>query len=131
MELIHKNIISPLFELIGTYELDINFAGELDDDSFSLRIELFRSLSNKKMFRYKAWRNEFFKIQSTFPRNNSGGHLHEPSDELILVSFSQPHFGPCDEFLSDTPKKALSKIVKDLEKLLEHITAKKLMIRRD
>ena len=129
MELRHPAIRSSLFKHCDTYEIDICFKGKDDeDDEFSLRIELFRSLSNKKLFRYKAWRNEFFRIQSTFPQSSSGTPKHEPSDETILVGFSQPYFESSKEIRANSASEALKKVIKDLGKSLEHITSKSLRI---
>ena len=131
MELIHRAITSSVFELISTYEIDINLTSDRNEDQFSLRIELFRSLADRKLFRCKTWRNELFRIQSTFPQDDAGRPKHDPSDEMILVGFSQQHFGPRDEFLADSPDEALSKIIQDLGKSLEHITSEGLTIKNN
>lgn len=129
MELIHRAITSPLFELIGTYELDISLTNPDDGDQFSLRIELFRALTDPKLFRCKVWRNELFRIQSTFPQDTTGKPKHEPSDEMVLVSFSQAHFGSRETFRAASPKEALNQVIKGLGQLLEHITSEALTIK--
>ena len=130
MELIHPAIKSSIFKHCDTYEIDIYFKGKEDEgDEFSLRIELFRSLTNKKLFRYRAWRNEFFRIQSTFPQSNSGNPKHEPSDETILVGFSQPYFESSKDIRADSASKALKRVIQELGKSLEHITSKSLKIK--
>ncbi len=131
MKLDHPNIISSFFKLIGVYELDILFISGDDEDRIPLRIELFQSLSNKTLFRYKAWQSEFFRIQSTFPRDESGiNPLHSPSDEIILVQFGQKHFQGGDDFYAISPDEALDKIITDLSKALEHITRIPITIRK-
>jgi hypothetical protein len=130
MELIHRAITSPIFELVGSYEIDLKLKSDEDEDQFSLRIELFRSLTDKELFRYKTWRNELFRIQSTFPQDNKGRSKHEPSDEMIMVGFSQPNFGPYGEFHAHGPEDALIQIAKDLGMLLEHVTAEVLTIKK-
>ena len=127
MELKHPDIKSSVFKLIGTYELDLSFCSQDEADEFSLRIELFRSLNKKNLFRCKSWKNEFFRIQSTFPQDDFGGHLHAPSDEMILVKY---YFGEGCDFFAETPKEALNKIIEDLSKLLEHVTLKKIEIKQ-
>ncbi|MBF0527591.1 MAG: hypothetical protein HQK56_21135 [Deltaproteobacteria bacterium] len=128
MELIHRAVTSPIFELMATYEIDISLKGAYDDDSFSLRIELFRSLGNKKLFRYKTWRNELVRIQSTFPQDNSGESIHGPSDENILVGFSARYFAIDEEIIANSPEEALRQIIDHLGKMLEHITSERLTI---
>jgi hypothetical protein len=100
----------------------------MDTDIFSLRIELFRSLSDKNRFRYKAWRNEFFRVQSTFPQDAAGKAVHPPSDEMILSALSLPKFEVSREFHADDPKHAISTVIEDLGKALEHITSERLII---
>lgn len=130
MKLTHRAITSAVFELTGTYEIDIKLDNKSNEDSFSLRIELFRSLADKKNFRYKIWRDELFRIQSTFPLDNKGKHMHKPSDELILVGLALPHFGASGKINAESHKKALSKIIKGFGRSLEYITSEKLMIRK-
>jgi hypothetical protein len=129
MKLSHRAIKSPLFEMIKTYELDIDVGSPVgNEERFSLRIELFRSTSDKRVFRYKTWRTELFRIQSTFPQNEFGGHKHDPSDEMIWVEFSLPHFGSCEELIADNPEEALKKIIGNFSKALEHITSEGITI---
>ena len=131
MKLDHPSIISSVFQLIGVYELDLLFISGEDEDHIPLRIELFQSLSNKTLFRYKTWRSEFFRIQSTFPRDESGiKSLHPPSDEIILVEFGVKHFQGGYDFNAISPDEALDKIITDLSKALEHITSIPIAIRK-
>ncbi len=131
MKLDHPAIISPVFKLIGVYELDMLLASADDGDHIPLRIELFQSLSDRTLFRCKAWRSEFFRIQSTFPRDKSGVKpLHPPSDEIILVEFGQKHFQGGDAFNADSADDALDKIINDLGKALEHITGRAITIHK-
>jgi hypothetical protein len=118
MKLDHPNINGSVFKLIDIYELDLNFA----EDQFSLRIELFQLLTDPTRFRYKTWRDELFRLQSTFPQNGAGKPEHSPADEKLLVGIGLPHMDESEDFYADTPEAARRKIIADLEKSLEHIT---------
>jgi hypothetical protein len=122
MELNHPTVKSDVFKHIETYEVDICFGSTCESDCFSLRIELFQSLNDKHFFRCKSWRTELFRIQSTFPQDQNGHNLHEPSDEEILVEFSIPPFGHYKDFYANNTKLAINKIIKDLRKMLENIS---------
>jgi hypothetical protein len=125
MKLMHPVIKSAMFNLIRTFELDISLATE---DSFTLRIDIFQSFDDNKIYRYRAWRYEFFRMQSTFPQDSQGHGIHQPSDEIILVAFSLPKFAALQEFSSDDSKQAVRKVIENLGSALEHITSKKLHI---
>ncbi len=116
----HRAIESFVFQLIGTYELDINL--EEYEDQFPLRIELFQALSDNKLFRCRIWRYECFRIQSAFPRDYSGTPEHEPSDEMILVRFSQPHLMYRNDFSAENSEEAFDKIIYDVGRFLTHVT---------
>ncbi len=123
MQLKHPSITSSVFKLIGTYEFDLLLGTQEDGDQFSLRIELLQSAEHKTLFRRKAWRSELFRIQSSFPQENTGEPKHAPSDEMVLTGFSQPHFLWCDDFHASNRKVALERVAMDIGKLLEHITS--------
>jgi hypothetical protein len=123
MHLNHPNIISHAFKLIDVYEFDVRLGPEENGDQFSLRIELFQSSEDKTLFRRKAWRNELFRIQSSFPQDNTGKPCHDLSDEMILTGFSQAHFVWSDDFHVIDHQAARDKVKIDLGKLLEHITS--------
>jgi hypothetical protein len=118
MKLDHPNIEGSVFKLIDLYELALNFG----EDRFALRIELFQSLTDPTLFRYKTWRDELFRIQSTFPQDRVGQPEHGPSDEKILVGLGLPHINEGEDFYADNPEGALRKIKADLGKSLEHLT---------
>jgi hypothetical protein len=118
MKLDHPNINGSVFKLIDIYELDLNFG----EDRFSLRIELFQSLTDPTLFRYKTWRDELFRLQSTFPQDRVGKPEHSPADEKILAGLGLPHIDASEDFYADNPELAMRKIIADLGKSLEHIT---------
>ncbi len=120
MKLTHPSVTSSFFELIKTYEFDTELT---EDDHFSLRIELFQSLGDQRLFRYKSWRYELFNIQSIFPQDAEGNPEHEPSDELMLVEPTLYGFSRELDFYADDPSDALNKIVDDFNKSLVQITS--------
>lgn len=122
MKLIHPVIKSSLFDLIRTFEIDIALEAE---DSFTIRIDIFQSIDDNKIYRYRAWRYEFFRLQSTFPQDSQGHGIHQPSDEIILVAFSLPKFVALQEFSADDSKQAVHKVIENLGYALEHITSVK------
>jgi hypothetical protein len=124
MKIIHPAIRSAVFRLIETCELDISLSSE---DTFSLKIELLQSLDDSRVYRYRAWRYEFFRLQSTFPQD-ANGQIHQPSDEIILVAFSLPGFNPFEEYYANDSKQAILEMIDRLGQALEHITATKIKI---
>lgn len=122
MKLNHPNIASHVFKLVGIYEIDIDLSSLINDDKFSIRIELFQSLTDATLFRRKSWRGELFRVQSTFPQDDTGKPEHDPSDEMILTKFSQAHF-MWNDFYAQDHEAALEKTIKDLGISLEHITS--------
>ena len=124
MKLSHPNIVSDVFKLVGIYEFDIDLSSAVTDDQFSLRIELFQSLTDATLFRRKSWRGELFRMQSTFPQDDTGKPEHDLSDEMILAEFSQAYF-MWKDFYAQDPEAALEKTIKDLGISLKHITSTK------
>ena len=125
MKIKHPAIKSEFFKIIGTYEIDISLGTKDDEDVFTLRLELSQSTLDKTLYRYKAWRSEFFRIQSTFPQDESGFPQHAASDETLLVAYSQPHFPFYGELTAVDQAKALKKILDNFAKSLEYITLEK------
>jgi hypothetical protein len=77
--------VSHLCALVQIVEFDV----VLGDDSFALRVELFQDKTRRRTFRANIWRNELYRIQSTFPQKPSTGQPeHQPSDEVILIDWS-------------------------------------------
>jgi hypothetical protein len=69
--------------------------GQDDLDDLDLRIELFESLEAPGQFTARIWRVEYYRLQSTFPQQESGDTpAHMPSDELILKEFTVQHGAP-------------------------------------
>src|SRR5260370_7609984 len=92
--------VSHLYALVKTVEFDV----VLGDDSFALRVELFQDKTRRQTFRANIWRNELYRIQSTFPQNPSTGRPeHQPSDEVILIDWSSNLRGNSSSFNPPTP----------------------------
>jgi hypothetical protein len=129
MLLKHRCIKSPVFKLIDVYEFDIEFPIAEDDvDSFSIKIELFQSTKDQNIYRYKIWRNEYFRIQSTSPQNEFGDPEHQPSDEDIIVRLSLPHLRNSGEIFAKNSDEAFKIFIDNLNKSFEHITSERIEI---
>lgn len=125
MKMNHSRITSPAFALIRTLEFDVDLSNQNDSDKFSLRVELFQAVSDSEIFRYKVWRTESFRIQSTFPQGRSGLPRHKASDENILIEFGVKYFGNVDFFKAKTIEKATMKIMRDFKRAIEHLSDEK------
>ncbi|MDJ0724986.1 MAG: hypothetical protein QNJ38_07745 [Prochloraceae cyanobacterium] len=115
IEINHPHIISPIYELVKVLEFDI----DLGDDRFPLRLEIFRSLADNCLFRARIWRTEFFRIQSTFPQEENSQPSHDPSDELILLDFSDYLTKDYENFRANSLESAIALIIKDLQQFLD------------
>jgi hypothetical protein len=111
----HPSITSPLFELAKTVEFNL----EVAEDHFSLRVELFQDISNAQRFRARIWRLEVYRIQSTFPQNETDGQpADQPSDESIFVDTSAWLSQCYEDFRAETPDRAIQIILNDLRDFL-------------
>jgi len=123
MRVAHSASTSPLYELANTYELDVR----LGEDSYSLRIELFRNTETEGHFRCHAWELERFRLTPTFPMDENGNPTHV-SDDLLMVdrgiAHSETHYQLGDIVAPDV-EAALEIVVDDLKRFLEHSTMEK------
>jgi hypothetical protein len=111
----HPSITSPLFELAKTVEFNL----EVAEDHFSLRVELFQDISNAQRFRARIWRLEMYRIQSTFPQNETDGQpADQPSDESIFVDTGAWLSQRYEDFRAETPDRAIQIILNDLRDFL-------------
>ena len=119
--------VGHVYALVKTVEFDV----DLDDDSFALRVELFQDKTRRRTFRAKIWRNEFYRIQSTFPQQPSTGQPeHQPSDEVILIDWSTNVRGNYSVFKAASSAAALNMVLKAIRAALDHITGGKVEWRR-
>ncbi len=118
-----RKVSSPLghlYSLIKTVQFDV-VPGDVD--SFAVRIELFQDASNKRRFRADIWRNEFYRIQSTFPQNPSTGRpKHHSSDEVILIDWSTNVSGDYSVFEAANSNVALKIVLEDIRSTLDRVT---------
>ncbi|MGQ0505669.1 MAG: hypothetical protein ACT4TC_10160 [Myxococcaceae bacterium] len=70
-----------LKQLVGTYALG---PLKLGHESWLLRIEIFKRVTPKGKFEARVWREEFFRIQPTFPQEG-GAPRQAPADELLTI----------------------------------------------
>lgn len=111
----HPSITGPLFELAKIIEFDL----EVAEDHFSLRLELFQDISDAQRFRARIWRLEMYRIQSTFPQNETDGQpSDQPSDESILVDTGLWLSQRYEDFQAETPDRAIQIILNDLRDFL-------------
>ncbi len=111
----HPSITSPLFELAKTVEFNL----EVAEDHFSLRVELFQDISDAQRFRARIWRLEMYRIQSTFPQNETDGQpADQPSDESIFVDTGAWLSQRYEDFRAETPNRAIQIILNDLRDFL-------------
>ena len=119
--------VSHVFALVRTVEFDV----VLGDDSFALRVELFRDTTRSETFRANIWRSESYRIQSTFPQNPSTGEPeHHPSDEVILIDWSTNVRGDYAVFKATSPTTALNLVLEAVRAALDHTTDGKVEWRR-
>ncbi len=113
----HSSITSPVFELAKVIEFDI----QIGDDGYGIRVELLQELSDGNRFRARLWRNEFFRIQSTFPQIENTGHPADgPSDEAIYVDSDDWLSGHYRDFRAETPESALQTVLNAFRNFLVH-----------
>ena len=119
--------INHLYALVKTVEFDV----VLGDDSFTLRVELFQDKTRRRTFRANIWRNEFYRIQSTFPQKSSTAQPeHQPSDEVILIDWSTNVRGDYSVFKAASSAAALNMVLKAIQAALDHATGGKVEWRR-
>lgn len=114
--------VGHFYALVKTVQFDV----ALGDDSFALRVELFQDRTRRQMFRANIWREEFYRIQSTFPQNPSTGQpAHEPSDEVILIDWSTNVRANFSAFKAASSTVALNMVLKAIRAALDHATGGK------
>lgn len=124
MKLIHPCIKSPLFKVVSTFEIDVEFG----DDSFTLRIELFRSHANSKLYRYRISRTEMFSMQPMFPEDEKGSPPEPTTETIFIEEWGLKYLLSGEEFRANNNRGAIAKIIKDFGKALEHVSSKKMKV---
>jgi len=123
MNIVHSAIMSPIYELGKTYELDVR----LGEVTFKMRIELFRNTEKPDHYRCHVWELEMFRLTPTFPMDESG----QPaviSDDMVMVDRGIPSSRvsyPREDIVAPSFEAALEIVMNDLKTSLENPTVKK------
>ena len=125
MKLIHPAVTSPVFQLVKTLELDLEFG---DERGWTTRIELFQDTEREDQFRCRVWELEMFRMTPTSPMDASGQPLHV-CDDVIMVHRGIPRGEVAslmhEPFNAASVEAALEMVFQDLKNFLEHVTRKK------
>ncbi|MCA8950416.1 MAG: hypothetical protein KDE27_12995 [Planctomycetes bacterium] len=104
---------SDLFELIKTLEFDHPTAGP-GGEPVSIRIRLFRSVTDPHLFRCRLSRLESWRLSPTFPDGPAGRR----SDEEVEAGWDHTLAGDYGAFRADGERQALAMVCEDLARLL-------------
>lgn len=72
------------YEVVRTIDLEAIDAGEAQE-SFKFRIEVLRDLGQSESFFVRIYRRETFRIQPTFPLEESGPHNDLADHEFFII----------------------------------------------
>jgi hypothetical protein len=72
-------LIDPVYKLIEVYEFDL----DLDNDRPSFRLELFQALDNDNRFRCRVREHEIYRMNPTFPQDQSDDTPAKSAELLI------------------------------------------------
>jgi hypothetical protein len=120
MKISHSAITSPIFELVKTVELDIQFG----DNSWSLRIEMLQATEANDRFRCHVWESELFRLTPTFPQDESGRPSHVSDDALMVdrgIAHSRIAY-PGEDIIAADVDAALAIVMDDLKQYLKRVT---------
>ena len=123
MNIVHSAIMSPVYELGKTYELDVR----LGEVTFKMRIELFRNTEKPDHYRCHVWELEMFRLTPTFPMDESGQPA-QISDDMVMVDRGIPSSRvsyPREDIVAPSIEAALEIVMNDLKISLEHSTSEK------
>ena len=115
MKLPYKNVTSPVFILVETYEFQV----EIGEDEWPTRVELFEAINKPNTYRARIWQTEFFRIQPTFSHDDKSDPKHEPSDEEIQIDQNSLLAGDFSQFTAKNREDALNKVVNAMSEHLE------------
>ncbi|MCR9244149.1 MAG: hypothetical protein NXI31_03900 [bacterium] len=101
---------SDVFELIKTFEFDLAIAGLPDAEELSIRVRLFRSLTNPKRYRCRLSRLEFWALRPTF----QGTPEDDRSDEELDSGWDHMLAGHFDSFEAADWQQALALVTQEL-----------------
>ena len=107
-----------LYDLVDVTECVLT----LPDDSFRVRVELFRSRVRPSLYRAGLWREELYRLQPTLPLKR-GRPAHRGSDESLWVDWTAILRRCYDPFVSRSRKRAQEVVLRDVESWLRHTRA--------
>ena len=113
MKIDHPAFVSPILELVGTYEFDLQFG----EDGYPTRIELFRATDVPNHYRARLWQIEHFRIQATFPAEE-GQPLDDPGDEEFLTERSHYQKQALAGFHATSTEDAIQQVIEGLVEFL-------------
>jgi hypothetical protein len=123
MKVDHSAVSSPIYELAKICELDI----QLGEDSYTLRIELFRNTEKECHFRCHAWELEMFRLAPSFPVDESNEPAHA-CDDVVMVDRGIPRSSiryPVEDIVAPNVDAAFEIVLGDLKGFLKHSTSAK------
>ena len=123
MKVVHSAVSSPIYELAKICELDI----QLGENSYMLRIELFRNTEKEGHYRCHAWELEMFRLVPTFPMGESNEPAHT-CDDVVMVDRGIPRSSiryPVEDIVAPSVDAAFEIVLGDLKGFLEHSTSAK------
>lgn len=107
-------VLRHTYELVKVLEVDV----DIDNEQFPLRLKLLQCTSDSNYFRAYISRPEFYRIQSTFPQNQEGQPVHQPSDEVIFVDWSYYLSRDYTRFEALSLDDAIQSVLNDIEQVL-------------
>ena len=122
MKIIHRAITSSVFELVKTVEFDIQLS---DEDSWTVRIEIFRDTEQQNLFRCHVWELELFRLVPSFPRTEKDEPAHITDDVIMVergISHSEIASRLNKSFNASSVDAALQMVIEDFKKFLESTT---------
>ena len=72
-------LVAPVYKLLEVYEFDL----DLEDDQPSFRLELFQALDDERRFRCRVREHEIYRMQPTFPQDDSAEDTARSAELLI------------------------------------------------
>ncbi len=106
-----SGIGSTVFELVRTVEVDL----EIEEDSWPVRIELFRDRDDDETYRAHVWLLETFRIQPLYPMDEEGEPQEAPADEDLLIEWNRNLDADLDAFTAASDEEALAIVLASLD----------------
>lgn len=75
-----------IFELVKTFEIDP--PRDLELEVIVFRIEVYRSLQDRQLYRARLWANEFFRVRRRFTSFSHVDDIPDEADEQLLCDWT-------------------------------------------